>query len=753
MHFHIKLWLALCLLISPIVGNCISANEAPPASAVETSAFTDPVKASLINENTSIQPGHSFYVAIEMKVADSWYLYWKNPGEAGMPPAVSWNLPEGFEAGPLIWPAPERFSSGKEGAKFGFTENLTLLTEITPPKTYTGKEASITADVRWVVCSDSSCLPGDKQLSLNLPVKTGHPEKATEHLDLFKHTRGLIPKAYDAVTAKRNKDIIEIAFYDTPEKNRRIKKVEFFPEEKKIIDLAAPTLLQHSQDEANFYTLIVKELSAQSELKGVLVLHTTKGTEAYEIDTPIVSNPHDDTAISMLPAIGAKNASSLDDDNQETITPQTSFEFEGGVMLAIALAFIGGMTLNLMPCVLPVISFKIMGFIKMAGQSRKLIFQQGAAFSLGVLSSFWALAALLLVLQAYGRSVGWGFQLQEPMFVAVLAAFLFMFGLSLFGVFELGTSIMTAAGDAQQKTNKRNQLLSSFFSGILATAVATPCTGPFLGSAVGFAVTLPPWQAMLIFTSLGLGMSFPYLLLAGFPSLLRLMPKPGPWMVTFKELMGFLMMASVIWLIWVFGAQTGSFAVSILLSALFLFSIACWIYGRWATPLYKKLTRRISTFAAIIFLALGGYMVMMSTSPWVEAMGGGSISKANHNGTDSDVADAWEEFSPERVAELREQGIPVFIDFTAKWCLICQTNHIALSADDVSNKFKERGVVKMKADWTKQDEVIAAELRKFGRNSVPLYVLYDSEPESTPQILPQVLTPNVVLESLDLLGD
>lgn len=746
MHFNLKLWLSLCLLISPLVGTCISANEAPPAVAVETSAFTDPVKSSFLNEDTSIQPGRPFFVAIELKMENNWYAYWKNPGEAGMPPEVSWNLPEGFKAGPLIWPMPKRFSSDK-GTKFGYAGNLTFLTRITPPKSYPKQEAAITADVRWVVCSDSSCLPGSNQMTLSLPVKADPPEKATEYLELFSRTRSLVPKKYDAVTAKRNKDEIEIAFYDSPEKDRRINKVEFFPEQKKVIDLAAPTLLEQSSDEANFYTLIVKELSTQTDLKGVLVLHTSIGPEAYEIDTRIVSNPDDSAVVSMASTIGADNAYSLQNGDHDSMAQQNSHEFEGGVMLAIALAFIGGMILNLMPCVLPVISFKILGFIKMAGQSRKRIFQQGAAFSLGVLCSFWTLAALLLVLQAYGRSVGWGFQLQEPLFVGVLAAFLFIFGLSLFGVFELGTSIMSAAGDAQQKTDTRNQLLSSFFSGILATAVATPCTGPFLGSAVGFAVTLPPLQAMLIFTSLGLGMSFPYLMLAAFPSLLRLMPKPGPWMVTFKELMGFLMMASVVWLIWVFGAQTGSFAVSLLLAGLFLFSIACWIYGRWATPLYKKLTRRISTLAAVLFLTMGGYMLVMSTSPWAEAMGGGSKTTR----VDSDIADAWEEFSPERVAELRQQGIPVFIDFTAKWCLICQANHATLSTNEVSSKFKELGVVKMKADWTKQDEVIAAELRKFGRNSVPLYILYDSDPKSSPQILPQVLTPGVVLESLDSL--
>lgn len=249
----------------------------------------------------------------------------------------------------------------------------------------------------------------------------------------------------------------------------------------------------------------------------------------------------------------------------------------------------------------------------------------------------------------------------------------------------------------------------------------------------------------MIFTSLGLGMSFPYIAISAFPALLRFLPKPGPWMITFKEMMGFLMMASVIWLVWVFSAQTNGLAVTMLLAGFFFFAIACWIYGRWATPLRKKITRMIGTAAALVFIGIGTYMLTASTSSWVEVMGGSTTSQH----AASDVADNWEEFSVERVEELRKQGIPVFIDFTAKWCLICQTNHLVLSGDEVESKFKERGVVKMKADWTKKDEVIAAELRKFGRNSVPLYVFYDGESESAPKILPQVLTPDIVLGSIE----
>lgn len=726
--------LCLPLVLSPLIAFG-SAAEAPSFST-GVSSFNDPVRISLIKEESTIQPGRSFWVAIEMQMEEGWHAYWKNPGDAGMPPVVSWSLPDGFTAEPLIWPTPKRFELASSSG-FGYEGNLVLLARITPPESYAESKAVLSADVRWVVCSDSTCMPGDGLVTLTLPLSGEEPAISADSQQLFHQARSRIPKKSNDITAKRNNDLVEIAMkLDEGSKERRqFHRADFFSEKKQAVDSKVPSLLLQPAEDSKAYTVVVRELSTQNSLKGVVVLHSATGTESYEIDVPVIDDLKDSSVSMASPALPKKTIEKN----------HSSFEFEGGVPLALVLAFIGGMILNLMPCVLPVISFKVFGFIKLAGESRKLIFRHGLAFAAGVLISFWILATLLLVLQAYGRSVGWGFQLQEPLFVAILAAFLFMFGLSLFGLFEFGTSLMSAAGEAQQKGNRRSELLSSFFSGILATAIATPCTGPFLGSAVGFAVTLPSLQAMLIFTSLGLGMAFPYLALAAFPSLLRYMPKPGPWMTTFKELMGFLMMASVVWLVWVFGAQTSSFSLSLLLAGLFLFAFACWIYGRWATPVCARAVRAVGTVAAVLFFGMGCYALIVSTSSWAESMAGSASSKASH----SEIADAWEEFSPERVAQLRAKGIPVFIDFTAKWCLICQANHLTLTTDEVSQKFQDQGVVRMKADWTKRDEVIAGELRKFGRNSVPLYVLYDNNPDSDPQILPQVLTSDAILQALD----
>lgn len=734
-------------LVSPIPQVFAAEGGVAPQSELADSA--NPVTVELIGETESLQPGQPTWIAIHMSIAKQWHAYWKNPGDAGMAPVVTWNLPDGFTADDLQWPTPKSFSLSS-ATGFGYEDELVLLARLTPPASFKPSPSTeISADIRWVVCNESSCLPGDGHITLSLPVSNETPQLAKKQSAIFAKARANIPQKHQAISAERKENSIEVTFTNPTPGAIAFNEAHFFPEEKKTIDHTSAITIQRSEDNPNQHTLTLKEVESPStkasSLKGILVLHSQNTTHSFDVDIPIASNGNDDNATSkeLIWAVGNRAAKS----NSTTDTaaaPQNDFEFQGGVALAIAFAFLGGMILNLMPCVLPVISFKILSFVKLAGESRKLIFRHGLAFSFGVLLSFWVLAAILLALQAYGRSVGWGFQLQEPIFVAVLASVLLVFALSLFGLFEFGTSLIAVAGQAESKKGKG--LLGSFLSGVLATAVATPCTGPFLGSAVGFAVTLPAPQALLIFTSLGIGMSLPYLVLAAFPSLLRFLPKAGNWMITFKELMGFFMLATVLWLIWVFGAQTNPFAISLLLAGFFLFAVACWIYGRWATPLNKKITRTISILIAASLFACGGYAIVLSSSSWADAMGGTGTSSTQS--VTANAGDGWEEFSVERVAELRKQGIPVFIDFTAKWCLICQANHLVLTVDEVSQKFKEKGVVRMKADWTKNDSAIAAELRKFGRNSVPLYVLYGSDSDTQPQILPQVLTPETVIDSL-----
>lgn len=703
---------------------------------------SEPVSVALISEQESLQPGKPSWVAISMSIDGHWHAYWKNPGDAGMAPIITWNLPEGFKVSEVQWPTPTLFNLSS-AVGLGYEGKVVFLAQITPPASFkSSSPVEISADMRWVVCSDSTCLPGDETIALTLPVSNDLPKMNESTKDFFAEARARIPKKHDLFKAERKeKNSVTLTFEHNSSDG--FHEAFFFPEEKKTIDYKTKITLTRSEDNPNHHSISLKEFESAakaSSLKGVLVLKTSTTSEAFDVNIQIEGG-RDPSEISMsdkaIPSKGKADAAT-------TITDEVNddFSFKGGLLLALGFAFLGGMILNLMPCVLPVISLKVMSFVKLAGESRILIFRHGLAFSLGVLISFWTLAGALLVLQAYGRSVGWGFQLQEPIFVAILASGLLVFALSLFGLFEMGTSMISAAGNARKK---KEGLSASFFSGILATAVATPCTGPFLGSAVGFAVTLPAPQALLIFTFLGLGMSFPYLLLAAFPQFLRFMPKAGNWMMAFKELMGFFMLATVLWLVWIFGAQTSNFALSFLLGGFFFMALACWIYGRWSSPLKPRRTRYISMSLAALIFVFGGYAVFTASSPWAEAMGGGS---SKGETLTAYANDEWEEFSVERIAELRKQGIPVFVDFTAKWCLICQANHLILTTDEVNQQFNQKGVVKMKADWTKNDSVIAAELKKFGRNSVPLYVLYNGDEEEKPQILPQLLTPEIVVDSL-----
>jgi thiol:disulfide interchange protein len=354
------------------------------------------------------------------------------------------------------------------------------------------------------------------------------------------------------------------------------------------------------------------------------------------------------------------------------------------------------------------------------------------------------LASGMLMLRTYGQAVGWGFQLQEPLFVVILASVLFIFSLSLFGVFEWGMFFASWAGQTQaEKAQKSSGYTGSFLSGVLATAVATPCTGPFLGSAVGFAITLPIFQSLLIFTSLGLGMCFPYLLLAAFPAYLRFMPKPGAWMETFKQLMAFILLATVLWLLWVFSAQTDATSLICLLAGFLCFSIGAWIYGRGCTPVATRKTRLFAYASVLVFAFIGCEAILFPRASWY------SQTTDSQGRPSGDHWEGWENFSPERVAQLRSEGKPILIDFTAKWCLICQANHLVLASDEVNKQLDKSGVVKMKADWTKSDPVISQELSRFGRNSVPLYVLYGLDEKQEPLILPQVLTPDIVADHLN----
>lgn len=678
------------------------------------------VTAELVAENTSFQPGQPFWVGLRLVMDPHWHTYWRNAGDSGMGTTLDWELPEGFQAGPLLWPYPSAIPSGPL-VSYGYEDEVLLLTRITPPADGPGGDLRMKAKAAWLMCEEV-CIPGQARLELMLPARADAPDAATAWTGLFARARAALPVAdvgWQAAARVTGKEIV-LSLSPGPNAKSGAPAVTFFPYADDLIDHAAPQAL--ATNGAGFELRVSRSTlraEAPDRIRGVLV--RTDGWQpdgsapAWEIDAPVA----DAALASASPA-----------------TAGTGRPMSLG--WALLFAFAGGLILNLMPCVFPVISIKILGFVEQAGESRARLFTHGLVFALGVLVCFWVLAGTLMALRAGGSEIGWGFQLQQPLVVVALAAVFFLLGLSLFGVFEIGLSLTSAGATAQAQKG----YAGSFFSGLLATIVATPCTAPFMGAALGYALALPAFSALLIFTLLGLGMSLPYLILSASPGLIRRIPRPGPWMESLKQFMGFLMMATVVWLAWVLSVQTGSGTVIALLVALVGLGLAAWVLGRWGALHRRAGTRWVARVLALVLaLAVLQPVLRLARTP----AGPTDFTVLTEGGV------TWEPWSPERVAALRAEGKPVFVDFTAAWCLTCQVNkRVALHQREVEAAFLAKGVATLKADWTDRNETIARGLAEFGRSGVPLYVLY--APGAEPRLLPEVLTPGLVLEALGQLN-
>jgi thiol:disulfide interchange protein len=466
------------------------------------------------------------------------------------------------------------------------------------------------------------------------------------------------------------------------------------------------------------------------KISGLLEVHAGTGGKTGHFSWAISAPLAKVRALSPMPAVTPSPAAS----------PAPAFVLRPapGTLEIFFGAFIGGLILNLMPCVLPVLSIKVLGLIKHAAEKRRTVWEQTFAFAMGVLVSFWTLAGILLALRAAGQQLGWGFQMQSPLFVMFLIALFFLFALNLLGVFEVGASLVGIDASAARQSG----LLASFGTGALATLSATPCTAPFMGTALGVAVNQSPALALITFTFLGLGMASPYLILGLFPALLRFVPKPGRWMESFKQFLGFLLLGTVIFLLWVFGEQTSADSLSSLLAALLLIGLGAWIYGRWAGPARGPLIRFVACLLAALLIGIGLGFGIFLASVVPPPCDYAAVSK-------DPTGIAWEPFSTQRLDELLAARKPVFIDFTAAWCVNCKVNEaIALNQKEVAQAFKNQGIVALRADWTRRDATIARELARFGRSGVPLYVLFYRDPAYPPLVLPEVLTPQIVLDAV-----
>ena len=585
--------------------------QSGPATTLKAPA--SPVRAELVADVSAVQPGHPFRLGVRFRIDPGWHIYGRKAGDAGEPPKIQWELPDGFRAGEIEWPEPRRFELQKL-VSYGYVNDVVLYAPVSSPASLAASPAGAAyffkASVHWIACRES-CMPGEAMLRLDLPPLKGAPP-----------------------------------------------------------------------------------------------------------------------ALSALPPL--------------LFSPQA----RQSVWWYLLLALLGGALLNIMPCVLPVLSLKVLSFVRQAGESRPRTLRLGLSFAAGVLASFAVLAGVLIALRAAGTQVGWGFQFQEPRFVIVMAAGVLAFALSLFGVFSI--ELPGRAATKMDQIIRREGPGGAFLSGALATLLATPCTAPLLGPALGFALTQPGWLIVLFFLTTGLGLSGPYVLLAARPDWLKKLPRPGRWSEIFKQAMGFLLLLTVVWLLAILARQVDAAAVIWTLLFLLAVALGCWLIGLGLASRGAR-RRRLSWMAALVLIGSAFFVFPERYLHEYQAgqrggTGSESLAAAKMKGLD------WQPFSVERLRDLVNQGQSVFVDFSADWCLTCKANELwVLDSDRVRQAFKNHGVVAMKADWTTRDQSISRILNQFERNSVPLYVIFPAHQPDRPMILPVILTPRIIEERLDQL--
>ena len=713
----------LFALLLTMSGATSATATAEPNSKPLAILKTPHVQAELIASQTSFVPGQPIEAALRLQIIDHWHTYWRNPGDSGLPTKLKWTLPEGFTAGEIEWPYPKNHALGPL-MNFGYEGEVLHVVKIQTPANFkAGSVATFVAKADWLVCADV-CIPEEGVLTFSIQAATTTPQPDGRWVKSFATARDAIPsKTLDGVSAKIDGFTLRITAKNAAASG--VNTATFYPHRDDVIANAAKQIFTKTADGFELdVTLADPRNEELKTLDGVLVAGNARWGAPIDAKAVTIAAPTTygkPVGKNEKPNTGAPIQAKMAETGQSDLT----------LLSALIFAFLGGLVLNLMPCVFPVLGIKVMGFVENAHGDVRLLRSQGTAFLVGVLVSFLVLAGLMLALRAAGQSIGWGFQLQEPLFVAALAILFFAMALNLSGVFEIGTSLQSAAGNAELRAQK-NPLIGALASGVLATVVATPCMAPGLGASVGFTLGQSAPIALLVFLMIALGLALPIVLLSFFPALIRFLPKPGAWMETFKQFMAFPLYATVVWLIWVLGSQTGNDGVMKLLVGLTLMALAAWVFGRWQVS--KPL---IAAAVAVVIAAVG-----------IAAAWSGANTEAPNETITTTAADSWIPFSKEKIAELRGQGKSVFVDFTATWCITCQVNkRVALNQDEVVKRMADANVVRMKADWTRKDAAITAALAEFGRNGVPLYVLYP--PQGEPKVLPELLTPAMVIAAIN----
>ena len=647
------------------------------------------LEARLVSEQRALSPGASFEAGIHFRLEKGWHIYWQNAGDSGDPPRLRWKLPDGVHAGDILWPVPKRIQVGPL-VNYGYEEEVLLPVPIQIGRQLRGS-VPLQVHVGWLVCREE-CIPGEATLSLEIPIRGD--ERDPRWAGLFDAARAMLPlpapsdwRAEGALLP----DSIELSVRGVPP---WVREAWFFPSTGDAIENAvAPVVTQHGSTLELRLKRSDRLVESIKHLPGLLLLTTASGGSiAYQFDVPMSEGPASSVYFSLLAA------------------------------------FLGGLLLNLMPCVFPVLSIKVLSLVRMSGQERAEMRRSSWAYTLGILVSFWLLVGALVALRAGGQRLGWGFQLQSPRFVLIMACVLFALGLNLVGVFELGGGRVTGVGD---RLASREGFAGSFFTGALATLVATPCSAPFMGSAIGFALTRSPTVIFAVFTWLALGLASPFVVIAHVPWLSRCLPKPGVWMETLKQLMAFPLFGTLVWLAWVLARQTALGPVA-LVGACVMTGFAAWLAGRWPRQAWVAL--------GVALLSIGAATAFLGPAPTPGEPGAAASAEGLH----------WLPFSPESLAEHRARGEPVFIDFTAAWCITCQVSELLVfRSPEVRAKLKELGVTLLKADWTNQDPVITQMLAAFGRDGVPFYVIYGKGKNAPAVPLPEVINAGIVLNELE----
>jgi thiol:disulfide interchange protein DsbD len=678
----------------------ISAVAQTPENAPSASVKTEHAKATLILSRDRAQPGETVWAALKIEMDPGWHTYWRNPGDSGLPGAIDWTLPTGVTAGDIVWPVPDRIPYGPL-INFGYSNTVLLPVPLKLDQSLTGPQTlSIAAAGNWLVCAEI-CIPDSGNFRVSLNIDAAKSSAASLAAPEIEQTLAAMPKdAPWPVVLARNGNAIVLSAGPNFQADTDT-KVSFFPFDAGLIDNAAT---QKTEVDNTVLKLTVAAaptpLDLPQQTGGLLVVDNVSGKTSYTFTT---SSPA--PVASTSPTANAEMA-------------------DVGLWAAIIFAFFGGLILNLMPCVLPVLAMKALAFAshKVNGAAERR--RDGLAYTVGVLATFGALAGLLIGLRGAGSEIGWGFQLQSPSFVTIIAYVLLGLGLNLSGVFAIGGGIMGVG----QNLTQRSGAAGAFFTGALAVVVATPCTAPFMGAAVGYAMTQPPLVTLLVFESLALGLAAPFLLFSLVPQAAKILPKPGVWMDRLKQVLAFPLYASAAWMVWVLSQQVGPEGFAAALAGLVFLSLAAWLLG------LAQQSERVSASlicGALAFLAAVALVVTVSKAP-------GAGNTTNVSGAN------YEAYTPARLTELRSQGRPVFVNFTAAWCITCLMNErVALSTAEVKQAMIDKNVAYLKADWTNRDPEIAKTLASFGRSGVPLYVYYGPK-AAAPQVLPQLLTPGLV---------